>query len=39
MTFESVLISALFLADLAIPSEALEALGLHRICDGFWCTG
>lgn len=35
MTFESVIVSALLLANLTVPSKPLEALGLHRICEVF----
>ena len=31
MAFETVLVSALFLADLAVPAQALEPLRLHLI--------
>lgn len=40
MAFEAVVISALLLANLAVPAESLETLGFHRIgeifpaCDG-----
>jgi hypothetical protein len=39
MTLESVLISALLLADLAVPSKTLETFRFHRIRDGFRCSG
>lgn len=38
VALESVFVSALFLADLAVPSEALEPLGLHRICEILGCS-
>lgn len=31
MTFEAVLVSTLFLANLTVPSEALEAFRLHLV--------
>jgi hypothetical protein len=34
MAFEAIFISALFFTHLAVPSEALEALGLDCIGDG-----
>lgn len=36
MTLEAVLISALFFADLAVPSKALEALRFHLISQVLW---
>ena len=36
MTFESILVSALFLADLAVPPQALQALGFHLVCQILW---
>lgn len=36
VAFETILVSALFLADLAIPSKALEALRLHLVCQVLW---
>jgi hypothetical protein len=39
MALESILVSALLFADLAVPSEPLESFGFHRIRDGFGCSG
>jgi len=36
MTLESVLVSALFLADLTVPPQALEALGFHLVRNELW---
>lgn len=36
MAFETVLVSALFLADLAVPSKALQAFRLHLVCQVLW---
>lgn len=33
VAFETVLVSALFLANLAVPPQALQTLGLHLICN------
>ena len=38
MTLESVLISALFLADLTEPSQTLKSLGLHLISEILWSS-
>ena len=38
VTFESVLIPALLLADLAVPTQALKALGLHLVGEVLRCT-
>lgn len=38
MTFEAVLVSALFLADLTVPPQPLKSLGLHLVGDVLWCT-
>lgn len=35
VTFETVLVSALLLADLAVPSQTLQALGLHLVGEVF----
>lgn len=39
VALEAVLVAALFLADLAVPPQALQALGFHRICDRFRGSG
>jgi hypothetical protein len=36
MTLEPILVSALFLAHLAVPAESLETLGFHLVGDIFW---
>lgn len=36
VAFEPVFVSALFLADLAVPSKALEAFRLHLVCQVLW---
>ena len=33
VAFEAILVSALLFADLTVPSQTLEALGLHLVCD------
>ena len=33
MTFETVLVTTLFLANLTVPSQPLKSLGLHLVCD------
>jgi hypothetical protein len=33
MTLKSILVSALFLTDLTVPSETLKSLGFHSIGD------
>ena len=38
VTLESVLVSTLFLADLTVPSQPLEALGLHLVGEVFGCS-
>lgn len=35
MAFEAVFVATLFFADLAIPSQPLEALGLHLVIEVF----
>jgi len=35
VTFESVFVPTLFLADLTVPSQPLEALGLHLVGEVF----
>lgn len=39
VTLEPVLVSALFLANLAVPSQSLQPLGFHCIGDGLWGAG
>ena len=36
VAFETVFVSALFLADLAVPSKALETFRLHLVCQVLW---
>ena len=36
VALEAVLITALLLADLAVPAETLESLGLHLVCEVLW---
>lgn len=36
VALEAILVSALFLADLAVPSEALETFRLHLVGQVFW---
>lgn len=46
VSFESVVVPTLFLADLAVPSEPLKSLGLHLVgevfgrsdCETLWGT-
>ena len=38
VTLEAILVSALFLADLAVPPQTLEALGLHLVGQILWCS-
>jgi hypothetical protein len=35
MTFESIFVSTLFLADLAVPAQALQAFRFHLVCNIF----
>jgi hypothetical protein len=39
VALETVLVAALFLADLTVPTQTLEAFGFHRIGDGFGSSG
>lgn len=36
VTFESVVVSTLLLADLTVPSQSLKSLGLHLVGEVFW---
>jgi len=36
MTFEAVLVPALFLTHLAVPTQLLKSLGLHLVGQVFW---
>ena len=36
VTFESVVVSTLLLADLTVPSQSLKSLGLHLVGEIFW---
>jgi hypothetical protein len=38
VTFESILVSTLLLADLAVPSQPLKSFGLHLVGDVFRCS-
>ena len=38
MAFETVLVSALLLADLAVPSQPLKPLGLHFVGEVLRCS-
>ena len=38
VALESVFVSALFLADLAVPSQPLKPLGLHLVGEVFGCS-
>lgn len=38
VTLEPVVVSTLFLADLTVPSQPLESLGLHFVGEVFGCS-